>query len=313
MRANRPRRNDPQGNTVTVWLSSGAFAARDLPALLSAASEAEASAIELASGFPDADRLVTDLDAARRAGTRLMVHNYAPAPRVSFTLNLASPDAESRARSLDFANRSLELCARLSAPFYGVHAGFALDLPPESLGRPDLQASLFAEGEYDREQAMDHMLVAVDQLADRAKELGLKVLIENNVVAPETLTGSPSAMTKRHPLLLADPDETEAFFTQLGRVEAGLLLDVGHAKVAGQALGFDPAGFFELNEDWLGALHLSDNDGLSDSNGPIGPASWFWPYLADLHELDMVIEVYRLNPAQASSQLALVREATRKA
>ncbi|MET1412995.1 TIM barrel protein [Roseibium sp. HPY-6] len=298
---------------MTVWLSSGAFAASDLPTLLRAAGEAGARAIELASGFPDSDSLVADLDAAQNDGMQLMVHNYAPAPRVPFTLNLASPDTESRARSLDFAERNLELCARLSAPFYAVHAGFALDLPPEALGRPDLQASLFAEGQYDRAQAMDHMLIAVDRLADRAKELGTKVLIENNVVAPETLTGSPPGTTKRHPLLLADPEETEAFFAQLGRVEAGLLLDVAHAKVSGKALAFDPAGFFELKEDWLGALHLSDNDGISDYNGPIGPASWFWPYLADVHELDMVIEVYRLNPAQASSQLALVREAKRKA
>lgn len=290
-------------------MSSGAFAARDLQALLVAAREAGAHAIELASGFPDADNLVADLEVARLDGFRFMAHNYSPAPRDPFTLNLASADAEIRARSLAFAERSLELCAQMGAPFYAVHAGFALDLPPECLGRPDLQASLFAEAEYDRAAATDRMLEAAHRLADKAGRLELKILIENNVIAPGSLLSATPDAIPRHPLLLASPEETAAFFALLGRPEGGLLLDVGHAKVSGRALGFDPAGFFALCEDHLGALHLSDNDGFSDSNGPIEPASWFWPQLAKKRELDMVIEAYRLDPARASEQLALVCQA----
>ena len=79
----------------------------------------------------------------------------------------------------------------------------------------------------------------------------------------------------------------------------GLLLDVGHAKVAASAHGFDPAEFFELPID---ALHLSDNDGTRDNNQPFDETAWFAPFLKKFAAIPNVIEVYRLPPAEMLRQ-----------
>ena len=128
-------------------------------------------------------------------------------------------------------------------------------------------------------------------------------MLENNVVAPEQLAdGSPN------PLLLCAPEDCAAFFTALGRDDVGLLLDVGHAKVAGAALGFDPADFFARCGAWIRCIHLSDNGGRRDRNAPMTAQSWFIPFLRGFAH-PCVIEAYRLEPEMMQRQIEIVEQA----
>jgi sugar phosphate isomerase/epimerase len=289
---------------MSVWVSSGAFEARDIDALLVEAAARGISAVELSSGFPDSDGLLAALEGGAAVGMRYLVHNYFPAPRESFVLNIASPDRDNRERSIAFAKRAVELCERLRVPFYSLHAGYAVPLAPEDLGRPGRQAELVRGRAIDRDAALDSMKSAMEELSDHAARHGVRLLLENNVVSPRQVgDGRPQ------PLLMAEPKEAVSFLSALGRDNVGLLLDVAHARVAGAALGFDPLRFFDDCAEWIGALHLSDNDGIVDNNRPFAEDSWFFGRLKEFAELPFVVEVYRMDAGTMRSQIALAGKA----
>ena len=289
---------------MSIWMSSGAFGLRTVAEVLDQAEATDISHIELASGLKADETLPAQLQRADRAGQKLLVHNYFPAPKKPFALNIAALDPAAREVSVRFAETAIGIAADAGAPFYSVHAGFAVALTADMLGKPEVQ-STFVEGrKIDREASLQVMDQTVRHLADVAADQGIGLLIENNVV-----TGGQVSGGKVNPLLLTDPDECASFFNTVDRPNVGLLLDVGHARVSGQALGFDPAAFFDTCAPWLKAFHLSDNDGLRDSNQPIQADSWFLSALQRFADLPKVIEVYNIDAETMHAQIALVRRA----
>jgi len=289
---------------MTVWMSSGGFQTRDLKGLLREADERGVLSVELASGVPDAEKLNEILIDRMRLGTRFLVHNYFPAPEEPFVLNIASSDPVNREENIAFAKRAIDIADLVGAPFYSVHAGFAVELTADLLGNPDAQAKFVDDQRIDRDAALEIMLENTRLLADYAQARGIGLLLENNVVSPLQLSdGRPN------PLLMTAPEESDEFLSSVDRENVGLLLDVGHAKVSGKALGFDPLGFFTSCGDWIRAMHLSDNDGLRDTNQPLSTQSWFYGPLSDFRNVPWVVEVYRMDAETMDSQIALTERA----
>ncbi len=253
--------------------------------------------LELSSGFRFEENLPERVAAARGRNVDLLVHNYFPPPAKSFVLNLAATDPETRRLSLEMCRAGIELCATMGAPFYSVHSGFAMNLTPEQLGQPGQQADLPGAHLIDHETARNAFRAAVGELAEFAREKEVGLLIENNVI-----TAQQVAAGRGGSLLMTNPTELRDFFDELSADNVGLLLDVGHAHVSAQALGFPAEEFFLQLADRVAALHLSDNDGCADSNGKFTAASWFAPYLHDFAFAPVVIEVYRLS-ADGRAQL----------
>ena len=84
------------------------------------------------------------------------------------------------------------------------------------------------------------------------------------------------------------------------------LVDVAHLKVSANTLNFNPREYLEIFKDKIGGYHLSDNNGLVDSNKEISKSSWFWPHLRnDLNYY--TLEVYDQNPKVLFSQLELAQ------
>jgi sugar phosphate isomerase/epimerase len=123
------------------------------------------------------------------------------------------------------------------------------------------------------------------------------------VVAVENLADDGT-----HPMLLADVDEIKNFFNDICRTGIGLLLDMGHAKVTAGTLRKDPRCFPDELERFIGCLHLSDNDGRQDDNGPFTQDAWFAPFLKRFAAVPMVVEVYRLSIDGLLKQLRVVEE-----
>lgn len=288
---------------MAVWVSSGAFKAKTIADLLDQADEAEISAIELSSGMPYAP---DTLDAVRRAHDagrqRFMIHNYFPPPARPFVLNVGALDNENLQNTKDLAKLSTDLAKDVGAPFYSIHAGFAARLSPDTLGRPEALAASLSAKNIDRKASYDVMCDTVRGMADYASSLGLELLVENNVIAPVLLN-----RLGVNPLLLTAPREIAQFFDDVQHSNVGLLLDVAHAKVSAAALGCSPHSYFEELEAHVRCLHLSDNDGREDSNLPIQRDSWFLPYLRDLRDREIVIEVYRLERDEIRAQRDLVQ------
>lgn len=214
--------------------------------------------IELSGGSTHYPGLEQDLLDHAGAGLDLQLHNYFPPPVEPFVLNLASLDDGIHARSLAHCRRALALSNRLGARRYGVHAGFLLDPAPRELGQA-LADRPFA----DRDRALERF---VSSLAELATEAGAtRLYIENNVLSARNRRTWPGP----NPLLLccaADWRELRPLLEPLG---IGLLLDLAHLRVSAHSLGLDFAA--EADELLCASdyLHLSDNNGLEDSNGPL--------------------------------------------
>ena len=286
---------------ITPFVSSLAFAARNIEALLAEARAADIRNLELTAGLRRCDNLRTRLEEAARSGFRFVTHNYFPPPTSDFVLNLASEDAEAVAQSIAIVREALAIASAVGAPFHSVHAGFAVPLTPELLGRPDAQSAAFAGRPVDRSGAYARMVAVTSTLAADAADLGLDLLIENNVLAPET-----ARQLGTNPFLLVDAEESCRFVADVAASNVGLLVDVGHVKVSATALGFDPVTFLDKVASHVRALHLSDNDGQRDSNGLISEESWFIRHLPRFADRAIVIETYGGTAADLARQRALV-------
>ena len=282
---------------MSVFLSSGAFASHS-PAEIAAECDALGVGLEFTSSFPFHPLLESSVRALRSPA--LMIHNYFPIPEIPFVLNLAATDSAIQADSHALCRRAIELTAAVGAPFYSVHSGFAMNLTADQLGQPAQQAALAGDRCIDRKSAERAFRESVAELSAFAKSHGVGLLLENNVI-----TRKQVAAGRAESLLMTTPDECRVFFDELSDPNVGLLLDVAHAKVAANALGFDAADFFKPAA-YLRALHLSDNDGEADTNHPVTRDSWFAPYLRDCIDMPMVIEVYRLTTETRQQQRDVV-------
>jgi sugar phosphate isomerase/epimerase len=179
-----------------------------------------------------------------------------------------------------------------------------MEVKPDQLGRHEEQAKRLVLGEVERSWAV--FCESVKFLGRRAKELGVGLLLENNVVSPV----HREAGLERG-LFLAAPGEVADALEKWSEWSVGLLLDVGHAKVAGETLGFDPRDFFQLGEK-IGGLHLSDNNGRWDGNDPFDEGTWFGEFLGACAEVPWVIEVYGMEAEERRLQYETVRRMIEK-
>ena len=96
-----------------------------------------------------------------------------------------------------------------------------------------------------------------------------------------------------NPLLMTSPLECKYVMENTDE-NVNLLIDVAHLKVSSNSLKFNPQTMFEICDPWIKAYHLSDNNGLSDTNEPFSEDAWFWDFLKkDINYYS--IEVYNKN------------------
>ena len=58
-----------------------------------------------------------------------------------------------------------------------------------------------------------------------------------------------------------------------------MLLDVAHLKVSSKTQKLSKTNFLKKCHKWIRAYHLSDNEGINDTNDDLKNHSWFWKYL----------------------------------
>ena len=251
--------------------------------------------VELSGGKSSAEANKGILEAAKYA--KLQPHNYFPPPIDPFVLNLASEDSIISKRSFEHIKNSIDIAALVGAKSYSFHAGYLVDPHPKELGKKVTKRILM-----NREEAIDRFTKRCFKLAYYAKQKGIRLLIENNVLSKKNFEEF-----EENPFLMVDTEECEKIMSMLGS-QIGLLVDVAHLKVSARTLDFDRLEFLRKNHSWIESYHLSDNDGNKDSNSPMTTNSWFWPYLKSSVE-DIVIEVYSQCNRTILDQYRLVMEA----
>ena len=239
-----------------IWVSSSGVRARRISAAVQQLAEAGFTQLELSGGTEPYPELESDLlELAAGGRLRFQLHNYFPPPASPFVLNLASMDELILQASLEHVKRALDLSRKLGATRLAVHAGFRFDVPPGELGGALGERPLAAHAD-----SLQRFVASLRELAPHAGSV--RLYVENNVLSERNRRTWPG----ENPLLLccaADWRELKPMLEPLG---IGLLLDLAHLKVSTRSLGLD----FETEAAELLAetdyLHLSDNDGLRDSN-----------------------------------------------
>jgi sugar phosphate isomerase/epimerase len=224
------------------------------------------------------------------------IHNYFPPHKVPFVMNIASEDKEISKLTLDHINYALESCQKLNSKYYSFHAGFLCDIKTHELGKKIKKKIL-----QDRTKSIDLFLERILKISNKASELGIEIMIENNVISKNNLLEF-----EMNPLLMCDLDEC-IFIINNSPKNVKLLLDVAHLKVSSNSLKFDPVYFLKNCNEITGGYHLSDNNGLSDTNDPFTEFAWFWDYIRkDLNYYS--IEVYNQN----NDQIMFLKKLTEK-
>jgi sugar phosphate isomerase/epimerase len=276
-----------------IYISTGGFRGKTAAAVSAELLNAGNKSIEL-SGCEYSETLLTDLQALT-PDIRFQIHNYFPPPADPFVLNLGSLDTQVGERSVAHVEQALEWSVALGTNRYSFHAGFLLDPKVDELGKRIPSRSLF-----DRDECIEVFVNRVTGLAKIADRLGISLMIENNV-----LSAKNAHEFSANPLLMCDPQECYEIMRLLpGSVKQ--LIDVAHLKVSANSLNFDPSTMFEVCNDRITGYHLSDNNGLEDSNNAFDEDAWFWPHL----KKDVgyyTVEVYGCTPEKLLQQSNIVR------
>lgn len=276
-----------------IYVSSGAFSNLKPSESIQILRECGINSIELSAGQPETQWL--DINTLKDNPLDLLLHNYFPPPFDPFVINLCSQDTRIVQRSFEHICHAMQITSNLGQSYYSFHAGFLTELSLDNIGSEIADKQI-----YSREKSLDLFIQQVNELAIIAEQLKIQLLIENNI-----LTKANYDKFGCNPFLMVEHEECIRVMQDTSP-NVNLLIDVGHLKVSANTLGFDTNIFLKTCEPWIRAYHLSDNNGLADTNDLITEDSWFWPSLTD-HFRYLVIEVYK--PVNVlKQQISLVKK-----
>ena len=222
--------------------------------------------LEFSSSFPyDKDMIsyFKEIDVARLA------HNYFPAPKIPFVMNLASNNQSIRKQSISHCIQGLNLSKQCGADYFSAHAGFCIDPNPEQLGKQldvNIQISRLINWRL--------FLESINEILIEAKKLNISFLIENNVTAKFNLREDGQEV-----LFCSKPHEMVQLINQVNSPMFGILLDTAHLKVSSRALNFNLEEAVNMIQPFVKYIHHSDNNGEKDTNEPLDATYWFLPYM----------------------------------
>lgn len=281
---------------MQIYVSTAGFGSADLDDLCKGLLSAGVSNIELSSGQYYED-IESRLERLKSLGAHLQLHNYFPVPAKSFVLNFASSNKDTIKKSIALAERAIELSLLVGSRRVSFHAGFLLELQPCHLGAKRWHGATLIE----RDRGIDAFKQAIEKVHARCVEVGVELLIENNVTVSEAIQ-----VFGANPFLMADDEEILNIFRDLP-TGCKLLLDVAHLNVSSRSLSFDRYAAVRELKGLVGGLHLSENDGVSDTNDRIHGDAWFFG--CDFGGADFAtVEVYGQSADDLFGQVALCTE-----
>jgi len=275
---------------MTIYVSTGGYKNSKAEEISKSLLQDGIDSIEL-SGTIYHPEIISNLCLLKKK-INFQIHNYFPPPKKAFVLNLASEDSVISKMTIEHIEKAIECCQKLNSKYYSFHAGFLCDIKINELGKKVEKKIL-----QDREKSIDLFLERVLKISNKAKEAGIKIMIENNV-----LSKNNQVEFQGNPLLMCDSKECIKIINNTPD-NVKLLLDVAHLKVSSNSLNFDPIEFLKECNNIIGGYHFSDNNGTSDSNDPFSEDSWFWNYIKP--NLDYYsIEVYN----QTNEKIKLLKD-----
>lgn len=250
--------------------------------------------IELSGGKYEKDIEKKILKIGKKNNIR--THNYFLYPKKDFVINLASENQTIIKKSVNLIKRNILLAKKIKSKYVSFHAGFRFDPVPSSLGKPIKKKKIIIE-----KKALKIFKKNLKQLAIFSKKNNIEILIENNVLSYKNFQNF-----KCNPFLLCSPTQIQKFF-KIRIPNISFLMDVAHFKVTCKTLKVNLFGSYKKIIKFIDAYHLSDNNGLADTNSKITKNSWFIDNLRkDINYF--TLEVYTKNFKLLKKQAKLVEQ-----
>ena len=159
-----------------IALSSTCLGNTDIKSLCEYAAANNIHGIELSANISFiSDKELIKILEMYNGRINFYIHNYFPAPKDSFVLNLAHPVTYER--SLEHCLKAVDLCSALGITTYSIHAGMAINPSPDDLGK-----SLSRYTPIDFGESRNLLTTACYEIAGYALDKGVHLLIENNVI-----------------------------------------------------------------------------------------------------------------------------------
>ncbi|MEQ8907582.1 MAG: TIM barrel protein [Vicingaceae bacterium] len=265
-----------------IYVSSACVRNSSIAESVEELAKAGFTAIELSGGTQPYAKLEDDLLRLQEMyGLAYLCHNYFPPPPSPFVLNLGSLDPEVEDLSMQHAKKAIDLSKKIGAKKYGLHAAFLFNIPLKQIGKEIEKQKLF-----EREAVIQKFNMNLAELNAYAGK-DFSIYIENNVLSQANLNSfgeDPFLFT--HAENLSELDFPE---------KPKIILDLAHLKVSCSSLKLNFESHCQQLLQLSDYIHISDNDGLSDSNGELkaeGAIAHQLKSLPSLKQYDVSIEVY---------------------
>ncbi len=245
-------------------------------------------------------------------GMNFIFHNYFPAPKEEFVLNLVSQDEAIRLKSKQLISNAVNLSEKLGVDLYCCHPGY--------LGDPIVNAQgMFRFNKNSALKKEKCFEILVTDFMKYYQSIGLESSGQNLFVGFENLF--PQGDGNNYSIFCTKEDIRDVFETDIVRSSnLGLLIDLGHLSISSNLLGFDRENFIdEIIEKYgnrIYEVHLSENDGTIDQHAEICQDSWQLTVLGKFRHTGsrlkggrtrFCLESRRLTPEQLVSSYNLVK------
>lgn len=201
-----------------------------------------------------------------------IIHNFFPASKERFILNIASINTDVRERSLEFIKGAVDFAERINAKLYTIHPGFLIDPVEESKSLEDYDFNFDTQridpspSTYDRCSA--HFLDSLNRIAAYIKDKKLKIAVETQ-----------GTVSKKDVMFFSKPSDFSLFFKENKNKNIGINLNLGHLNLAVNAWGLDMYEVIEMIKPHLFAVEVSHNSGLKDEHAALKPDGWYMDIL----------------------------------
>lgn len=250
-----------------LYISSACFRKMYIRDVVKELAESGFDCIELSGGTTYYWEYLNDLiELKKEYNLNYQVHNYFPAPKTDFVLNLVTSNNTDYLASIELIENALTTAKLLGAVVYAFHPGYIIEMSPEKKG-----------GYFDYSNSKPHNKESKEKFFyKRFNELLGKLPRDVTPIAIENLF--PFSESEDFSLF-SRPDEIFRFLDYYSEYpKVGLLLDLGHLNVSSYHLGFDKYLFlenlFEQYSHKIFQIHLSDNDGTADQHNVTSESSW---------------------------------------
>lgn len=266
-----------------IYISTSAFKSKRIEDIVAICLKGGFTNLELGSNIDYSDGNL-DLIFKYNGQMKFLLHNYFPRPKDDFVLNLASDNGKVLARSIKHCREAIDISAKIGAPFFSVHAGFAFHSSPGDLGRPQVGLPRIPY-----QKAYNTFIESVSGLVNYAVNQRVKLAIENNVVARFNLING-----KNEVCLLVEAAEALDLYKEISHPNLYFLIDLGHLKINSLSLGIDVNDYLKQLLPHSIAFHLSDNTGEIDQHLPFDKNVWFGNIIGSMKDRFMIIETQSL-------------------